>query len=473
MLPNFLKQRANVTPNRIAIEIDEVQMTFQSLHQEVEILARKIASENIQRGDIVAVFMNNSLEMIQVIHALKYVGAVTLLLNTRLSIPEIEWQLSDTTPTLLITDDKIELAYRQKTINEIKGNIELDYDCQQYFEEQDTDTIMYTSGTTGNPKGVMLTYGNHYHSAIGSVLNLGLHGDDCWLACLPFFHVSGYSTLMKNVIYGMRIVVLNNPSAEKIIDTIQEKEVTIASVVTKLAQEIVTINKEIPSNFRCLLLGGGPAPVSLLEKCEEKRIPVFQTYGMTETASQIVTLSPEYARLKIGSAGKALFPCDVKVVKDGKEVESTVAGEIIVRGPNVTKGYYGREEATKESIVDGWLHTGDVGYIDEEGFLFVLDRRKDMFISGGENVYPSQIENVLLQHDSIMDAGVIGIEDESWGKVPCAFVVGNVDEEEVIRYCVENLAKYKVPKKIVIVDELPRNASKKLLRRKLYDWLEN
>lgn len=205
-----------------------------------------------------------------------------------------------------------------------------------------------------------------------------------------------------------------------------------------------------------------------------KGIPVYQTYGMTETSSQICTLSADYMLTKVGSAGKPLFPCQLRIEKDGKVMPPNVEGEIVVKGPNVTHGYFKREDATREAIKDGWLRTGDLGYLDEEGFLYVLDRRSDLIISGGENIYPAQIEEVLLAHPKVVEAGVVGKMDAKWGQVPAAFIVktDHVTEEEIIRFCEEKLAKYKVPKEVYFLSELPRNASKKLLRRELRHLLE-
>ncbi len=195
---------------------------------------------------------------------------------------------------------------------------------------------------------------------------------------------------------------------------------------------------------------------------------------MTETSSQIVTLAPEYSFSKLGSAGKPLFPSQLKIVNpNGELADPGEAGEILVKGPNVTKGYLNREEETVKKIKDGWLSTGDIGYVDQEGFLYVLDRRSDLIISGGENIYPAEVEGVLASHSQISDAGVIGMKDKVWGEVPVAFIAGeeSLDKKEVTEYCLEKLAKYKVPKKIIMINEIPRNASKKILRRKLRELL--
>jgi len=249
-------------------------------------------------------------------------------------------------------------------------------------------------------------------------------------------------------------------------------------VSTMLTRITDYLNGEhLPAHFRCMLLGGGPAPLPLLETCADFGIPVFQSYGMTETSSQIVTLAPEYSLAKLGSAGKTLFPSQINILTtEGKNAQPGEAGEIIVKGPNVTPGYLYREDATKEKFRNGWLHTGDIGYLDEEGFLFVLDRRDDLIISGGENIYPAELEGILLGHSGVTEAGVIGIPDEKWGQVPAAYVVirksADVTEEELIEFCSTRMARYKVPKEIHTIEELPRNAAKKLLRRKLRELWE-
>ena len=338
-------------------------------------------------------------------------------------------------------------------------------------EEIDLDdicTIMYTSGTTGHPKGVIQTYGNHWWSAISSSLNLGLHQDDCWLCTVPLFHISGYSILMKSVIYGMKIVLHEKFDEKETIDDLHKEKVTIMSVVSTTLSRIIEGLKDdtLPKQFRCMLLGGGPASLALLNACVDKNIPVYQSYGMTETASQIVTLSPEDSLRKLGSAGKPLFPSQIKIIHgDGEMAKHNEPGEIVVKGPNVTHGYLNRDTV----LQDGWLQTGDIGYLDDEGFLYVLDRRSDLIISGGENIYPAEIEGVLTSHPNIQDAGVIGKVDNHWGEVPVAFIVpkGEITASEIKNYCQEKLAKYKIPKEFNFIEEIPRNASKKILRREL------
>jgi len=482
-MPNWLMQRAFLTPNRIAVQYREEEVTFLQLHEAAAKRAKQLAAIGVSRGDVVALLMNNSLEMIKIIHGLYYIGAIVLLQNTRLTPTELEWQLSDSKAKFLVVDD--ELAERVagfKSIHITKTSDfsflqEREYLIRNEYDLDDIATIMYTSGTTGKPKGVLQTYGNHWWSAVGSVLNLGLKETDSWLAAVPFFHISGLSILMRSVIYGISVYVMRGFDAEKANKAIMEGKATIMSVVNTMLQQMVSKlgDNTYPTTLRCMLLGGGPAPRALLEFCRDKGVPVYQTYGMTETASQIVTLAPEYSLAKLGSAGKPLFSAQIRIEKDGRKAAANEPGEIVVKGPSVTKGYLNREDVTAEVMRDGWFYTGDIGYLDEEGFLYVLDRRSDLIISGGENVYPAEIEAVLLSHEAVEEAGVTGISDETWGQVPCAFVKmskgHHVTEIELYNFCKERLAKYKVPKHIYFVDELPRNASKKLLRRKLLELI--
>lgn len=476
-IPHWLTKQADINPNQTAIELENGETyTFKQLKEASQCFARKLAALNVHEGTHVGILSGNSIEMIVAIHALSYLGAVGVLLNVRLSRPELEFQLKDANVSIVLTSDKYKMSASQIQVSMVKSFSEINVLQEKYniplkteLDLEDVFTVIYTSGTTGFPKGVLHTYGNHWWSAIGSALNLGLNKDDKWLIPLPIFHVSGLSTSIKSLIYGMPIYVLEKFDVKKVHDAIMSKGITIVSVVTVMVQKLLNElgNNRYPNTLRCMLLGGGPAPKPLLEKAKEKGIPVFQSYGMTETSSQIVTLSPQDALKKLGSAGKALFPAQLRI--DGGNEDSI--GEIIVKGPMVTKGYYRNEEANKKSFHNGWLRTGDMGYLDDDGFLYVVDRRKDLIISGGENIYPSEIESVLSGMEQIKEVGVTGLADETWGQVPIAFVVKikDVTASEVFSFLRQRLAKYKIPKEIHFVEELPRNASNKLVRSKLLE----
>jgi len=485
-MPIWLDKRAFLTPDRIAVEAGAVQLTFAQLQQEAKHKAMSLISLGVQLGHTVAVLSESSVSLIEVVHSIPYTGAMLMLLNTRLTAHEILYQLQDSGSRLLLYSEGFtELAMELKRSNEqlrivaiteletyaAVANSQLLHDV----EDHSTYTIMYTSGTTGHPKGVLQSYQNHWSSAIGSMLNLGLSVNDKWLVTLPLFHISGLSILMRSVIYGIPLVLHDRFVPKQANEVIMNEGVTIMSVVSNMLTRMLEDlgEQRYPSAFRCMLLGGGPAPLPLLQACVERDIPVMQTYGMTETCSQFATLAPQYMLSKLGSAGKPLFQSELRIVdSNGDQLPAGEAGEIIVRGPNVSSGYYNREN---DSFTEGWLYTGDIGYVDEEGFLYVLDRRKDLIISGGENVYPAEIEAVLLSHPHVIEAGVTAIVDEKWGQRPIAFVVlsseGAFHEEQLLYYCSEQLARYKLPAAIYSVKELPRNAAGKLLRRELHRLL--
>lgn len=480
VIPHWLSKQAELKPNQTAIELEDGSIiTFKELCYRSKQYARKLANLGITKDSHVGILSNNHPSTIIAIHALSYLGAVLVLLNTKLTVRELQFQINDAEISTLLYSESLFQKVEHLEVNtctsftEVNNYVEKNEQLHTELDLNKPFTIIYTSGTTGFPKGVIHTYGNHWWSAIGSALNLGLSSHDKWLAVLPFFHVSGLSILLKSVIYGMPVYLMEKFDENRFQEAIMEKNVTIASVVTVMLQRLLNNlgNQRYPDSFRCMLLGGGPAPEPVLSQAKKALIPVFQSYGLTETSSQIATLSPHDALRKIGSAGKPLTPAQLEVASQ----QPHEVGEIHVKGPMVTEGYFKNVKANEASFQNGWMKTGDLGYLDEEGFLYVVDRRSDLIISGGENVYPSEIESFLLEIPGVSEVGVTGKIHDKWGEVPVAFIVKreghDVSKSDIIDYAKNNFAAYKIPEDIHFVSELPRNASNKLVRQKLKEWL--
>ena len=452
-------------------------MTFAKLDEAVRKWVRYLQSQKIGKGMYIGVCMPNSVCLIQVIFALQYVGAVTVFLNTRLTAQEKQVQLADVNAEILLIAHESYGVEGTKVRNLLlsEGDVALlspvmVSETIQACQEDDVATIMFTSGTTGKAKGVMETYGNHFYSAMHAALHMGLEAKDKWLVQLPIFHVSGYSTLIKSMVYGMPIVLPEHKGIDCILETIQKQEVTLISMVAKNLQDIFSIGKAACLKpLRGILLGGSAVNESLLKQCQQFDLPIHLSYGMTETASQVATLGGEDVYRKIGSVGKPLFLNQIQIHQadalDG-------VGEIWVKGPTVMKGYYGLpEEMDKRMTEDGYFRTGDLGSFDAEGFLYIADRRSDLIISGGENIYPAELEAKMMEMHSFLEVAVVGKKHITWGEVPVAFYVvqegKHISPEEIRAFLQTCLAKYKIPHAFYEIKRLPRNALGKVQKNKL------
>lgn len=480
IMPHWLTKQAYLSPHKEAIHLHNGEsLTFLNLKEKSESFAKKFAHFNVKKKKKIAIFSHNCLQMVIAIHGLSYLNTIIVFLNTRLSKDELNYQLREANVDILIVKQHEpildELHVKQiVTYDEIEQHPYADIQLTNEINLNDPFTMMFTSGTTGYPKGVIHTYGNHWWSAIGSSLNLGLHKDDKWLATLPLFHVGGLSILMRSVIYGMSVYLFEQYDRHDVHHVLMNEHITIASLVTLMLRDLIDElgNDYYPETLRCLLLGGGSIPESTLQHVKEKKLPVFLSYGMTETTSQIVTLSANDVLTKLGSSGKPLFPAQLKI----EHKEAGKIGEILVKGSMVIDGYANNEAANEQSFTDGWLKTGDLGYVDDDGFLYVVDRRSDLIISGGENIYPSEVESKLLAIEGIKEAAVVGISDERWGEVPVAFIVTTKEKlqpEQIKERLAQSLASYKHPKHYYQIKELPKTASNKIQRHKLVKLLKS
>ena len=466
--PDWLQSRASSNPDRTALNAGGQSWTFTHLDQAATSLARQLASLGVTAGDRVATLLHNRPQSAILPHALLRLGATLVPLNVRLAPAEIAWQIGDATPRLIIAEERTRSSIggssnKVTDVADLEAIDEADAELRFDHPAASTLAIIYTSGTTGRPKGAMLSVSNFWWSAIGSALNLGIRDDDRWVLCLPWFHVGGLSIVMRAAIYGIETIVMDGFDAA-LVNTEIDRGATIVSVVAVMLERMIEehAGRPFPKTLRCILLGGGPAPSSLLEHCASLGIPVVQTYGLTETCSQVATLSLDDAGARRDSVGKPLYPNSVRI-RDG---------EVQVRGPIVMDGYFNNRDATTRAVTDGWLSTGDIGRVDAEGFLYVLDRREDLIITGGENVYPAEVEAALLTHDSVIEAAVVGLPDTTWGQRVVAFVRTSspTNATELEKHCRVAIAGYKLPREFrFMTDPLPRTASGKIRRAALRD----
>ncbi len=479
ILPNWLIRRAATMPDRLALSAGDTHWTFADLDRAARQCAGALAARGVMAGDRVALLTRNRAEFAAMVHAMPLLETVLVPLNIRLTAPELAWQLADVGARLLIYDDDraSQAAAIQHyvprldivTVENLTDTPTLDLPLRETIDLDALHTIIYTSGTTGHPKGAMLTYGNHWWSAVGSALHLGLYNNDCWLVTLPLFHINGLAILMRGAVYGASVILhaaFDAAAANRVID---ESGASIVPLTSRMLQCMLDERgtQSYPATLRYILLGD-PAPLTLLDVCERRGLPVVQTYGLTETASHVVALTPADMSRKPGSVGQPLLPLEVRILLDGQPAALGRVGEILLRGPTVMSGYVNRPDATAAVLRNGWLHTGDLGFLDDDGYLVVVDRRNNLIICGGEQIYPAEIEAVLLAHPAIVEAGVTGSSDTEWGPSPQAWIVPHpsvsLDETGIIAFCRERLAQHKVPQRINVVEALPRTAAGKLRR---------
>ena len=438
-LDNWLAQRAETCPDRLAVRSAGTDLTYAELELEAAATARRLAARGVRRGATVALELEAGPDYAVLLHALMKLGAIAHPLNARLSDAEREAELRRAEPALVLTSPL------ERTTTEADMPLLGEHDLSALH------CRLLTSGTSGRPRSVGLTYGNFLWSAVGSAFNLGVDPSDRWLCCLPLHHVAGLSILMRSVVYGTGTVVHPGFDTDRVARSLEEDEISLVSLVATQLIRLLEADVDL-SGPRAIVAGGGPVPIDAIEEAAGRGATVVQTYGMTETCSQVTTLSPAEARSKAGSAGRPLLTTHLRIQ----------GGEILVQGPTVAPGM---------ADEDGWLHTGDLGRIDDEGFLYVEDRLGDVIVTGGENVMPAEIEQVLLRHPDVADAAAVGRPDPKWQEAVTAVVVmrdgAEATADELRRHCAEALAGFKVPKRFEFVAELPRTESGKLRRREL------
>ena len=467
MIARWLTDRARNTPQRVAIDYDGRLVTYAELAAGADAFGASFASAGLQRGDRVATLTGNSPEHVMVLFACAQLGLMLLPLSWRLTAPELQYQLDDAEPSLfLVEDEHADLAastrngHERLTAPVEKGTVP----GNESVTGEDGLLLIYTSGTTGKPKGAVLTHRNCFWTNLSFDATTGVHSDDVVLQVLPQFHVGGWNVqFLLAILKGATVVLERQFDADRVLRLIEEKRVTtmmgVPPIYLFLAQSPHFAEADLSSLERAVV-GGAPMPEPLLERWAARGTAIVQGYGLTEAAPNVLCLPPEDAVRKLGYAGKPYPFVDVRVSDEG---------ELQVHGPNVFPGYWRNADATAQAFTDdGWLRTGDIAEADDEGFYRIKGRLKEMYISGGENVYPAEVEAVLHEHPTVLDAAVVGVPHERWGECGIAFVVADAaTEDELISWCEARLARFKVPTAIRFVCEIPRNSLGKIQRHGL------
>jgi len=498
-LGEILARVSREYPDKTALVFEDRSLTFRELNSRVNRLSAALARRGVSRGDKVAVLMFNRLEVLESYFACQKLGACPVPINFRLVPEEVRYILNNADAVGVIVDEPLEQLARESadgassfvlTLNstptlgaesyEKALSVESDIEPDVVVNEDDLAFLMYTSGTTGLPKGAMLTHRNLVANTVNWIMEIEARHEDVWLSGLPLFHIGGVNGILPFIYIGGTCVVTTSTNFDpaESLALIQKHDVTICYFVPTQWQQICTLPAVAnvdTSKLRKALWGASQAPVSTLELLTGTfpSVGIVNAFGQTEMSSNTCFLKPDDAVRKMGSVGKAAVNVEVRVVDDDmNDCAAGEIGEIVYRGPTVMKGYYRNDDATREAFEGGWFHSGDLVKVDDEGFITVVDRKKDMIISGGENIYPAEIEHALATHPGVAEVTVVGVPHPKWVSTPLAVVVPTGEpptEEELISYAKERIASYKKPSGVVFVEALPRNAAGKILRRQLRD----
>ena len=502
---HFLAKRAQLSP-RLEATVEPSaggrRLNFRELNARCNQVANALRTTGVAVGDRVGLLMTNSAEFLESFYAVAKIGAVNVPLNWRLVADELEFILKDSGATaLLYSEEFAPLAaelQRRDSKTDIRAWVQIGGQAPAFASgydfwmgsaaaiepalagfDDDLLFIMYTSGTTGLPKGVM----HSHNTVLWSMLTLSATADvrygDRYLLALPMFHVGALTPVMANIYLGITTVILKTFDAKQAWELIRDEKITSTLMVPAMLQLMQATHDKAAhdcSTLRWCMSGAAPVPVTLIQAYTAMGIEVPQVYGLTESCGPGCMILGEDAVKRAGSTGRAYFHTDVRVVDaKGQECAPGESGEVLLRGRHNMVGYWNRPDDTAQTLRDGWLHTGDIGTMDEEGFVTIRDRIKDMLISGGENVYPAEIENLLLSHPGVIDAAVVGLPSPKWGEVPLAVVVKknpNLSEVELLDWCKGKLAPFKRPKVAVFIDAIPRNPTGKVLKRVLREMYE-
>ncbi|MFH2038961.1 MAG: long-chain fatty acid--CoA ligase [Chloroflexota bacterium] len=498
---DLLRKRAELTPNREALYDLHTgkHYTYAELNQRATQSANFLQEKfDVQKGDRVSILAQNCLPFVDLLFGLGKIGAIFAPLNWRLTAHELCYIINDVQPKVLICGPEY-----VSVLDDLQSEIEVDHlislenanipraesyelllinasnsePARPQIDENDGICILYTSGTTGNPKGAILTHRQVLWNAINTVVSWGLSENDISPILTPMFHSGGLFVFLVPLFYvGGRIVLARNFNQDESLKVIVREKCTVILGVPTLFQ--IWMNSPLfPdadfSHVHFFISGGAPCPPSLIHAWRQiKGVAMRQGYGLTEAGVNCFTMTDEEAVRKAGSVGKPIFHSQMRLVNsEYKDVPTGETGELIISGPIVCAGYWRNEEATAQSLVDGWFHTGDMARQDDEGYFYIVGRYKDMIISGGENIYAAEVEAVFREHQAVADAALIGQPDVKWGEVGLMIVALNagssVSSKELLDHCVGQLARFKIPKRVEFVDELPYSAYGKVIKAEL------
>lgn len=487
----WLNKQAQQNGQHIAITDGQVSYTYRDLYLKAYRLATKLKSYQQPR---VGLYIDNSIQSVVLIHACWLANIEIAMINTRLTPNEMTNQMRSIDVQLIFSTLPLELrGFQIVSLDDIEcdgtdiekndlldNTVDVQYDtlnetsgqCDSTsnilntsFNLDDIASIMFTSGTTGPQKAVPQTFRNHYASAIGCKDSLGYNHDTNWLSVLPIYHISGLSVILRAVIEGFTVRIVDKFNAEQILTIIKNERITHISLVPQTLNWLMHQGLHEPYDLQKILLGGAKLSATMIETALQYNLPIYNSFGMTETCSQFLTATPEMLHARPDTVGMPSANIDVKIKNPNKEGH----GELMIKGTNVMNGYLYPTDLT-DTFENGYFNTGDIAEIDHEGYVMIYDRRKDLIISGGENIYPYQIEMVAKQFPGISDAVCVGHPDDTWGQVPKLYFISenDISKAQLIAYLSQHLAKYKVPKHFEKVDTLPYTSTGKLQRNKLY-----
>ena len=494
-----LEHHAARTPDQPLAVFGDETVTYGEMATRAAALAGGLHDRGIGAGDVVGILSYNCIEFLETIFAANFLGAIAMPINWRLAAPEVRYILDHSEASVLVCDASLVALGDDATkdmdrplvracvasnppdgwtaVEELRATTSIPLRIAAAGD--DVHRLMYTSGTTGRPKGVMLTHANLAWKNLAHMVEFGFTNADLGLACGPLYHVGALDLTTTSLIAAGATTILHHAfEAADVVDEIERSRVTtvwLAPAMVNAIMALPDIEQRDLSSVRLVINGGEKMPIPLIERIQRTFPSAWfaDAYGLTETVSGDTFLDRDSLVAKLGSVGRPCLYLELDIWDaDGTSVPAGERGEVVLRGPKVFKGYWRDPDATSAAFAGGWFHTGDIGTRDEDGYLFIVDRLKDMIVSGGENIASSEIERVLYEHEAVVEAAVVGRPDDRWGEVPVAFVVvvaASTTPEALVEHCRQQLAKFKVPKQVVFIDALPRNPSGKVLKRELRD----